>query len=182
MTSTREPPPGAGSADDGLGFALAYAKGRASQRFYPFLAAGVLAAAWCTARPDPIALTIAVALLAVAYYNFPLVERRPRLGAGEPGIFIDGFGIIAWRAIADIKLVTQAVRSLEIVELQIHLNRDLAHALVADWRRVAMWRLLMKLPWSMSSDNVVHIKLEPFAPPPAEVHRRFAWLWKRYRS
>ena len=77
--------------------------------------------------------------------------------------------MIPWRAIKDIRLNTYAVRSIEVNELDIELSRRLPKALIADWRSLPYHRLLMKLPWSMTRNNVVRINLEPFAESPDEI-------------
>ena len=56
-----------------------------------------------------------------------------------------------------------------VSELHIHLSRGLPNALIADWRSLPWHRLIMKLPWSMSGDNVVRVNLEPFAGEPEEI-------------
>jgi hypothetical protein len=117
-----------------------------------------------------------------AYYFYPLMEKKkPRIGGGQYGVFIDGFGLISWRAISDVKLITYATRFNEEHELQFHLRTSLDRALLADWRDLPIWRLLMKLPWTMSHENVVRIALAPFAPPPEDIHRVFDRLWRYYR-
>jgi hypothetical protein len=95
-------------------------------------------------------------------------------------VFIDGFGVIAWRAIGQISLSTYVSRLEEYNELHFKLIQPLDSALLADWRHMPVWRLLMKLPWSMTYDNVVRIKLEPFAPPPDEIVRTFQRMQKFY--
>ena len=87
------------------------------------------------------------AAAAVAYYNYPLIETgRPRIGANQYGVFIDGFGIIQWRAIDKVELVPIAVRVMTFNELQIGLKQPLQRALVADWRKLPWPRLMMRLP------------------------------------
>ena len=85
------------------------------------------------------------------------------------------------RAIADIQKITFASRFNETDELQIRLKTSLDQALLADWRRLPIWRLLMKLPWTMTYDNVVRIPLAPFGPPPDDIQRQFFRLWKHFR-
>jgi hypothetical protein len=117
-----------------------------------------------------------------AYYFYPLIDRKkPRIGGGQYGVFIDGFGLISWRAISDVQLITYATRFNEEHELQFRLRTSLDRALLADWRDMPIWRLLMKLPWTMSHENVVRIPLAPFAPPPEDIHRQFERLWRHYR-
>lgn len=156
------------------GFALAYGKDKGAFRVYIAFAMGAVFAAFWILRGSEVTLVLALLSFAVAYHFYPLVETgRPRIGAGEHGIFIEGFGIIPWRSIKDISLSTYAIRSIEVNELQIKLSRPLPAALSADWRKMPLHRLLMKLPWKMGSDNTVHINLEPFPGKPAEVCAAF---------
>lgn len=130
-----------------------------------------------------VALILGVIAAAAAYYNFPLLETgRPRLGANQYGVFIEGFGILRWRAIKRIDLVPIAVRAMTVHELQIALDQPLPSALVADWRRMPFYRLLMRLPWTMTHDNVIRVKLDPFDHTPADIHRTLSRMWRYYRS
>ena len=104
-----------------------------------------------------------------------------RLGANQYGLFIDGFGLLGWRAISDITLVTYSVRTLEMEELHIKLKQPVSSALLADWRRLPIWRLLMRLPWTMGYDNIVRINLQPFALPADEICRTIQRMWRFYR-
>src|SRR5262249_13949964 len=127
-------------------------------------------------------LVIGIITACTAYYFYPLIERKkPRIGGGQYGVFIDGFGLISWRAISDIQLVTYATRFSQEHELHFRLPVPLDRALLADWRGLPVWRLLMKLPWTMGYDNIVRIHLAPFAPPPEDIHRQFERLWRHYR-
>ncbi|MGI9524896.1 MAG: hypothetical protein ACR2PG_24970 [Hyphomicrobiaceae bacterium] len=154
----------------GMGFAVGYAPGKGVFRVYLCLAAAVaLTCGWFVSGSE-IVLALALFFALTAYYFYPLVESdKVRLGAGEHGVFIEGFGIIPWRSIGGIGLSTYAVRSIEVNELNIKLSRALPNALIADWRSLPYHRLLMKLPWAMSRDNVVRINLEPFRGSPAEI-------------
>ena len=145
-----------------------------------FLAAAFLAAAIVTGSTVWLALGVAAA--GVTYYNVPLLERRPAMGANQYGIFIQGLGLIRWRAIDRIDLVELAVRASTIHELQIGLKERLSSALVADWRQQSFFRSLMRLPWSMARTNVVGVNLEPFNKEPDDVHRTLLRLWRHYRS
>jgi hypothetical protein len=162
------------------GFILAYGRKEAN-RFHAIAAvAAITAAAYIVYGYD---LILAAALLSGcgAYYFFPFTERRPRLGVNQYGLFIDGLGLMAWRSIAEVNLVTYTMRTMDIEELQIKLKVPLGSALLADWRRLAIWRLLMRLPWSMGHDNIIRVKLQPFAPPPPEIHSAIMRLWRYYR-
>jgi hypothetical protein len=128
-------------------------------------------------------LVLFAATAGVTYYNYPLLEtRRPTLGANQYGIFIQGFGLIRWRAIDRIDVVEIAERANTIHELQIGLNMVLSRALVADWRKLPFYRSLMRLPWSMGRSNVVRVSLDPFSEAPQEIQRTLVRLWRYYRS
>jgi hypothetical protein len=162
------------------GFILPYSKSEAA-RFHVLAAiTAATFAAWLTWGYQLLSITAILAGCS-AYYFFPFTERRPRLGANQYGLFIDGFGLIAWRAIDDIKLVTYSVRTLEMEELQIRLKQPLNSALLVDWRRLPIWRLLMRLPWTMGYDNIVRVNLQPFTPTPDEIERTMRRMWRFYR-
>lgn len=156
------------------GFAIGYASEKGVFRVYICLIFAVgLAALWWF-RGSEIALTLAVLFALTSYYFYPLVETsKIRFGAGEHGVFIEGFGVVPWRAIGNVEIATTAVRTIEINELKISLNKALPNALIADWRSLPYHRLLMKLPWSMDRDGVIRINLEPFALPPDAILSAF---------
>lgn len=167
---------------DAGGYSVTYGREeiQAPVYFIAVLAAVLLAAAlvW----DSIVALTLGVAAVGVAYYNFPLIERRPIVGANQYGVFIQGLGLIRWSAIDRIDLVEIAVRASTIHELQIELKTRLSSALVADWRKLPVYRSLMRLPWSMARSNVVGVNLEPFDREPDDIHRTLLRLWRHYRS
>lgn len=163
------------------GFAMTYAKGKGSARVYIALAMAALFAGFWILNGSEIALLFAVLAFGVGFYFYPLVESgRPRIGAGEHGIFIEGFGLIPWRSVHDISLSTYAVRSIQVNELHIKLSKTLPDALSADWRSVPFHRLLMKLPWQMGADSIVRINLEPFPGPPQEIVQAFQRKWRYF--
>lgn len=167
--------------EDAGGYSVRYDTAKGWPRVYLMLAIG---AVLCTAgfiKGSEILFAIGLGGLAAAYYFYPLVEsRKARLGANEYGIFIEGLGLIAWRSIRTINLVTTCVRSIELHELQIQLNETVSKALLVDWRRVPFYRSLMRLPWSVTADNTIRIGLEPFAQPPQAIHRRLEAMWRQY--
>lgn len=157
-------------AQGSSGFAVGYAKDKGSFRVYVCLVISIICVLGWFFYDSEIALALAVFFGATGYYFYPLIETdKARLGAGEHGIFIEGFGIIPWRAIEGIELSTYAIRTIEVNELTLKLARSLPNALIADWRSLPYHRLLMKLPWSMTRDNTVRINLEPFAGQPDEI-------------
>lgn len=169
------------------GFSVAYGRDETPFPVYVtgFLSAVLLAGSFAMANPEGrlIMAALGFASGAFAYYNFPMTETGRRvLGANEYGIFIDGFGLIRWRAIRQIDLVPIAVRTDTLYELQIGLGQPLGSALIADWRQVPWWRRLMRLSWKMTSDNVVHIRVDPFDRSPDDIHRTLLRMWRFYRS
>lgn len=164
------------------GFTVGYAKGKGTFRVFIASALAIMFAGATIHTGSNIAMVLAAFFAVAAFYFFPLIEtHRPRLGAGEYGVFIEGFGVIAWRSISDIRLSSRAIRSILVQELQITLSRPLSQAVIADWRDLPYHRLLMRLPWRMPNDNTVSVDLEPFAGDPetivAEIRRR----WRHYR-
>lgn len=129
-------------------------------------------------------LLMAFALAAAAtYYNYPLIETgQPRIGANQYGVFIDGFGVIGWRAIDKVDLVPIAFRVMTFNELQIGLKQPLHKALVADWRKMPTYRLFMRVPWKMTHNNVIRVNLEVFDQDPEEITRTLQRMWRHYRS
>jgi hypothetical protein len=162
------------------GFILPYNKKEAAR--FNALAAITAAsfAAWLTWGYQLLSITAILAGCS-AYYFFPFTESRPRLGANQYGLFVDGFGLIGWRAIDDISLVTYSIRTLDMEELHIKLKQPVNSALLVDWRRLPIWRLLMRLPWTMGYDNIVRINLQPFASPPDVIIRTMQRMWRYYR-
>jgi hypothetical protein len=163
------------------GYVLAYGRdsGDLSFNIMAFLAVLLLGLSVVT-NYAPL-LMPAVAAACVAYYHYPLKERTPRIGAGQYGIFIDGLGLIGWRSISNIDAVPTTSKLGDVYELQIRLNKPLDYALLADWRRLPIWRLLMKLPWNMSEDDLIRIPLKVFDPPAQEIRSNFIRLSDHFR-
>ncbi len=162
------------------GFILPYNKKEAARFHALALITAATFAAWLTWGYQLLSITAILAGCS-AYYFFPFTESRPRLGGNQYGLFVDGFGLIAWRAIDDISLVTYSIRTMELEELHIKLKHPVNRALLVDWRRLPIWRLLMRLPWSMGYDNIIRINLQPFAPAPDEIVRTMQRMWRYYR-
>ena len=125
---------------------------------------------------------MALCAFGFAYYNYPLLETgRPRLGAGQYGIFAEGLGIIAWRAIKELDLVAVDMRGSTSNELRITLPEPLERALLADWRKRPIHRFLMRLPWSMAAKDVIRIPLDVLDHPADEIHANFMRIMSFYR-
>jgi hypothetical protein len=165
------------------GYTVAYGQDETQFPIYVVAIAAVVLLIAAFVHGGTILLALGIAAAGITYYNFPLLETgRPRLGANEYGIFIEGFGVIRWSAIDRIDLVPIAVRVLTLHELQIALKVPLGQALVSDWRKLPAYRLLMRLPWSMTHNNVVRVNLDPFDKEPGEIHRTLVRMWRYYRS
>lgn len=163
------------------GFAIAYAKDKGTARVYVAFAMGALFAGFWMYNGSEVALLLAVLAFGVSFYFYPLIEaERTRAGAGEHGIFIEGFGLIPWRSVDDIRLSTYAIRSIQVSELHVKLSKSLPQALAADWRSLPWHRLLMMLPWKMGADNIVRINLEPFPGNPEDITRAFQRQWQYF--
>ena len=164
------------------GYSVAYTR---DDSHFPLYITAALAAIFTTASWMTGArywLLPAAAAATFTYYNIPILETRPAIGANQYGIFIQAFGLIRWRAIERIDLVEIAERAMTVHELQIQLNAPLSSALVADWRKQPVYRLAMRLPWRMNHNNMVRINIEPFDQPPDAIHRTFLRMWRYYRS
>lgn len=168
---------------DAGGFSVSYGREDVAFPVYVIsaLAAAFLAAAWFTGLTIWLALGAAAA--GFAYYNFPLLDTgRPTMGANQYGVFIQAFGLIRWRAIDKIDLISIAERDTTIHELQIGLKVPLSSALVTDWRKQPFYRSLMRLPWSMTPTNVIRVRLGTFNQPADEIHRTLLRMWRYFRS
>src|SRR6202047_4462055 len=95
------------------GYAVAYRRDDTNFPVYvtAALAAVFFTAAWITGASYWLALAVTAA--GFTYYNIPLLETgRPTIGANQYGIFIQAFGLIRWRALERIGLVSIAARGV----------------------------------------------------------------------
>ena len=164
------------------GYTLAYERDELQFPVYvvALIGAGFTAAA--IAFDNIFLFGVALCAFGFAYYNYPLLETgRPRLGAGQYGIFAEGLGIIAWRAIKDLDMVAVDMRGSTSNELRITLLEPLERALLADWRKRPIHRFLMRLPWSMAAKDVIRIPLDVLDHPADEIHANFSRTMLFYR-
>lgn len=169
--------------DGASGYTVHYGKDKGQFRVFILAGAGAVMTLAAFYQGSEILLALGVAALGAAYYFFPLIETgRSRLGANEYGIFIEGLGLIGWRSVESIDTVHIAVRTIMTHELQIKLSQPLARALLADWRKLPFYRLLMRLPWTMNHNNTIRINLEPFDDPPDEIERTLKRMQRYFRS
>jgi hypothetical protein len=165
------------------GYTVGYGQQKGQFRVFVLAGLGIALSVAAFYSGSELLLALGVAALGTAYYFFPLIESdRTRLGANQYGIFIEGLGLIGWRSIERIDTAHIAVRTMMTHELQIMLSQPLQKALLADWRKIPFYRLLMRLPWTMSQGNLIRINLEPFADPPDEIERTLKRMQRYYRS
>jgi len=137
---------------------------------------------WAFSRGNPFTLPLGGLAIGYGYHNYPLLETgRPRIGAGQYGLFVEGLGVIAWRAIESIDLIAVTSRGVVDQELSVTLREPVDRALIADWRRRPLYRMLMRLPWSMKG-NTIRIGLEPFDQSPTQIHQNLMRLWQYFRT
>ena len=164
------------------GFTVGYARGKGTFRVIITAALAIVFAGATITTGSNLTLLLATFFAIAAFYFFPLLETgKARFGASEYGIFIEGFGVIAWRSVSGIRLATRAVRSIIIHELEITLSRPLGQAVIADWRKMPTHRLLMRLPWRMPDDHTILIDLEPFSGRPEAIVAEFQRRWRYFR-
>lgn len=165
------------------GYTVRYGHEKGQFRVFVLSAIGIAFSVSAFYMGSEILLALGIAALGTAYYFFPLIESdRPRLGANQYGVFIEGLGLIGWRSIGKIDTVHIAVRTMMTHELQIKLTQPLEQALLVDWRSMPIYRLLMRLPWTMTHNNTIRVNLEPFADPPDEIERTLKRMQRHYSS
>ncbi len=164
------------------GYTVAYGREMAQGRVYGVGGFGIACLVTAFFQGSPVLFLIGLAGIAFAVYYIPLIDTaRARIGATQYGVFVDGLGLIGWRDIAEIKLVTIAVRTMMTHELQLKLSRPIPAVLLADWRQLPWYRMVLYLPWRMSDDNVVRIPLDQMSRPPEEIERNFTRMWNFHR-
>lgn len=174
--------PSPASQDHFHGYTVAYEQEEIQFPVYVVALIGVCLAVAGATLNNIILFGLALCAFGFAYYNYPLLETgRPRLGAGQYGIFAEGLGIVAWRAIKQIDLLPIDLRGSTSNELRITLQEPFERALLADWRKRPFHRFLMRLPWSMAGKDIIRIPLDAFDKPAEEIHRNFARMMNFYR-
>lgn len=169
--------------NDIVGYTVAY--DRDDIHFPVYVTTFVAVALFAAGAVKGVPLLAAVGLLpaAVAYYNLPLIETgRPRLGSGQYGLFIEGLGLVSWRAVDSIETVETIVRGVTSHELHIALKKPVPEALLADWRVRPLARRFMRLPWSFESKTLIRIPLDILDRPAAEIQANFVRTWRFNRG
>lgn len=145
------------------------------------LAVGLIAAG--ILKGVPILSVVGLLPAAVAYYNLPLLERgRPRIGSGQYGVFIEGLGLVSWRAVESIETLELVERTGHSTDLVIKLKKPVEAALLADWRARPLLRRAMRLPWRMQSKTEIRIPLDVLDRPATEIKDTFVRMWRFNRG
>lgn len=164
------------------GYTVAYEREEIQFPVYVVGFIGVVLAAIGFGIDNVVLVALSLLTLGFAYYNYPLLETgKPRVGASQYGIFAEGLGIIAWRSIKRLDLLTIGVRGTDSNELRITLEGPLDRALLADWRSRPFYRYLMRLPWAMAKGDIIRIPLDVFDRPADEIMRTFERMMTFYR-
>lgn len=153
---------------------------------FPIYAMTALAVAMFLAaifKGIPILAAVGLLPAAVAYYNLPLLESgRPRVGSGQYGLFIEGLGLISWRAVDNIDTIELIERTGTSHDLIISLKTPIPEALLADWRARPLLRRPMRLPWRLASKTEIRISLDVLDKPAAEIKDTFVRMWRYNRG
>ena len=170
------------SQDNFHGYTVAYEQEELQFPVYVVAFIGACLAAGGYETDNVFLIALALCCFGYAYHNFPLLETgRLRFGAGQYGVFAEGLGVIAWRAIKDIEMREFGIRGAASSQLLITLREPLDKALIADWRKRPFYRFLMRLPWAPAGDDTIRVPLDIFDKPAADIFESFTRMMKFYR-
>jgi hypothetical protein len=136
-----------------------------------FVGAFLVIASIVTNMPE-LAL-IALAPLAVAFWHYPMLDRRvPQIGANADGFFVERIGFIDWASVRNFELRRTAVRNIQLARLEVTLTRPLADA-IAGPQIFPVWKKVMMRNWSVrreadGTDTLV-IQLHTLSADPEQV-------------
>ena len=118
-----------------------------------------------------------------AFYSFPLLETgKTRLAANPDGLFIEGLGLLAWRAVAAIDVAEVIVRGSVYTEAEISLSEPLTIALLDDDRKMAPHRWFMRKPFYLRSGPKVRVPLDIFDRAPDDIINSLTRIWVHNRG
>jgi hypothetical protein len=113
-----------------------------------------------------------------AFYSFPLLETgKTRLAANPDGLFIEGLGRVAWRAVAAIDVAEVMVRGSVYTEAEISLSEPLTTALLDDDRKMAPHRRFMRKPFYLKSGPKIRVPLDIFDRAPDDIISSLTRIW-----
>jgi hypothetical protein len=164
------------------GYTVAYEREEIQFPVYVVAFIGAVMATIGVAIDNIVLIALSLFAFGFAFYNFPLLETgKPRIGAGQYGVFAEGLGIVAWRSIKQIEMVGIDIRGTTSNELRITLEDTLDRALIADWRKRPFYRYLMRLPWTAAANNVIRVPLDVFDRPADEILHSFTRMMGFFR-
>lgn len=171
------------SDTDIVGYTIGYDQEDMQFPIYAMTALAVVLIAAGVVKSIPILAAVGLLPAAVAYYNLPLLERgRPRIGSGQYGLFIEGLGLVSWRAIDRIETLDLVERTGNSLDLVIGLKKPIQECLLADWRARPLLRRAMRLPWRLETHTEIRIPLDVLDRPPAEITETFVRMWRFNRG
>ena len=165
------------------GFTVAYEQ--EELQFPIYVLAGMAAAFLFEAinLPSYAFFVASLVLVAAIYHNAPLLETgTPRLSAGSKGLSIYSLGLVAWRSISAIELVSSSLRGAVYYEIRVTLNQPITTALVMDGRHLPLYRALMRRPWALVKPSTIRIPSDIFDLPAADIFKALTRAWKFYRG
>jgi len=169
--------------NDIIGYTIGYDQEDIHFPIYAMTAFAVLLVLGGVLKGVPLLAVIAILPAAVAYYNLPLIESgRPRIGSGQYGLFIEGLGLVSWRAVDSIETIELVERGGTTHDLIINLKKPVSEALLADWRSRPLLRRPMRLPWRLESKTEIRIPLDVLDRPSAEIKETFVRMWRFNRG
>ncbi|MFN0219192.1 MAG: hypothetical protein ACKVP4_10295 [Hyphomicrobium sp.] len=166
-----------------VGYTIAYEQDEIQFPVYVLAAVAACLIAAAAFNDSLILLSLGFIVACAALYNFPLLETgRPRIGAGQYGVFIEDLGLVEWRAIDRIEVVDEVLRGVASDLLELELKTPIDKALIIDWRRRPFWRWAMRLVWKMPNPKLIKIPLGPLDRPPPEILQTFLRMWRYHRG
>jgi len=183
IASTSKPAGHMVSDNDIVGYTIGYDQEDIHFPVYAMTAFAVALIAAGIVKGVPILAIVGLLPAAVAFYHLPLIERdKPRIGSGEYGLFIEGLGLISWRAVDSIETLELIERGGTVHDLVINLKQPIPDALLADWRSRPLLRRAMRLPWHLESKTEIRIPLDVLDKPAGEIKDNFVRMWRFNRG
>ena len=164
------------------GYTVSYDREEIQFPVYVSLILGAALLFAAVAKESFVLLLLSLVVVGFVFHNYPLLETgKIRLAANQDGLFIDGLGLLAWKAIDDIDIVDVVVRANAYKELEISLSRPLALSLLEDGRNAPLLRRLMRKPYYLRRRNV-RVPLEVFDQPAEEIFGSLKRKWNYNRG
>ncbi|WP_346910434.1 hypothetical protein [uncultured Roseibium sp.] len=154
-------------------FAIGFNRSNGDPMVYGGLFVGAFLVIASIVADMPELALIALAPLAVAFWHYPMLDRRvPQLGANADGFFVERIGFIDWASIRKLELRRTAVRNIQLASLEVSLTRSLADAVTGP-QIFPVWKKVMMRNWSTrreadGTDTLV-IRLHTLSADPEQV-------------